>query len=160
MSDERRVTSDRERMMPAISMWQPWATFVCLGWKTIETRTHERLKSLKGKRIVIHATQKVDESAFMNMYYPKSLSMLDAINLTGFVNMNRGRLLCTATVAAARWAPNVQFDEHEEWNKKAMCDVAGKFCLFLEDIEPLRERVPFKGRQGIFYVPETGTAGS
>ena len=42
----------------------------------------------------------------------------------------------------------------EGWDIKAMCEVAGKFCLFLEDIKPLRSRVPFRGRQGIFNVPD------
>jgi len=46
------------------------------------------------------------------------------------------------------------FVEHEEWNRQAMCEVEGKFCLFLEDIKPLTTRIPFRGRQGIFNVPE------
>ena len=137
-------------------MWQPWASFVAMKWKTIETRTHERFKGLVGERIAIHATLKVDKTAFLNEYYPSCMVGPRQIdNLVRFVTTCRGNILCTATVSSARWAPNVDFVEREEWNKKAMCEVAGKFCFFLEDIEPLREKVPFKGRQGIFHVPDS-----
>lgn len=49
--------------IPVITLWQPWATWVILGWKTIETRTHNRFKSLAGKTIYIHAAKKWDANA-------------------------------------------------------------------------------------------------
>jgi predicted transcriptional regulator len=41
--------------MKVITLWQPWASFIALGWKTIETRTHDRFKNLVCERIAIHA---------------------------------------------------------------------------------------------------------
>jgi hypothetical protein len=46
--------------IPIISLWQPWAQWVALGWKLIESRTHNRFKSLLTKRIGIHASAKWD----------------------------------------------------------------------------------------------------
>ena len=140
--------------MEAISLWQPWATFVSVGWKTIETRTHQRFKGLVGQRIAIHATMKVDRLGEWTEHLRPDLSTLDSFNLDRLIGMSRGTIVCTATVTAARWAPNVGFVEREEWNRQAMCEVGGKFCLFLEDIKPLRIRIPFRGRQGIFNVPD------
>lgn len=49
-------------IIPVITLYQPWATFIMLGWKTIETRTHDRLKSLLGKTIGIHAGKHYDKN--------------------------------------------------------------------------------------------------
>src|ERR1700686_5562808 len=46
-----------------ISLWRPWAEWVMLGWKTLETRRHARFKTLVGKRVGIHASQKWDKDA-------------------------------------------------------------------------------------------------
>ena len=138
--------------MKTISLHQPWATFVTLKWKTIETRTHQRFKSLVGKRIAIHAAQKIGNMPELE-YFPQ-MGQVQARNLFACIKRWRGVLLCTAKVTKAIWAPNVDFVEREEWNRKAMCDVAGKYCLFLEDIKPLKYRIPFRGRQGTFNVPD------
>lgn len=138
--------------MKAITLWQPWASFVFMGWKTIETRLHSRFKGLVGQRIAIHAALKLEDAVLANKYTP----LMNYSEIQSFwrdVEICRGKIICTAIVAAARWAPNVDFVEREEWNKKAMIEVAGKFCLFLEDITRLRERIPFRGRQVPFDVP-------
>jgi hypothetical protein len=124
-----------------------------MRWKIIETRTHERFKSLVGQRIAIHAAMKVDKAGIFNEFLPH-MSSIQLVNYGLFIDICLGKIICTATVNAARWAPNVDFVEREGWNKKAMCGVGGKFCLFLEDIEPLTTRIPFRGRQGIFNVPD------
>src|SRR3972149_4902156 len=45
--------------MKVITFYQPWATMILDGVKTIETRTHDRFKNLQGHRIGIHAGTKV-----------------------------------------------------------------------------------------------------
>ena len=100
--------------MKAISLYQPQATWVALKWKTIETRTHHRFKSLEGKRIVIHATQKTDVTAFKNRYFlDRAVYTPEMANYRKYLAMS-GRLLCTARVVNARWAPNVGFNLREE----------------------------------------------
>jgi hypothetical protein len=46
-----------------ISLWRPWAEWVMLGWKPIETRLHTRFEKLVGKRIGIHAAKVWDRKA-------------------------------------------------------------------------------------------------
>ena len=140
--------------MRAISLWQPWATFVAMKFKVIETRPHERFRSLVAEKIAIHAALKVDRLGEWIDYLPLKISLLQAENIETLVKLSRGTIVCTATVMAVRWASNVDFKERERWNRQAMCEVGGKFCLFLEDIKPLTTRIPFRGRQGIFNVPD------
>jgi len=47
--------------MKVITLWQPWASFIAFGWKSIETRTHNKFESLKGNRIAIHAGKNWDK---------------------------------------------------------------------------------------------------
>ena len=143
--------------MKAISLHQPWATCIAMKWKTIETRTHARFKSLEGQRIAIHAAKKVVPiTSFFCECLPLDGTHHDILkvnNITRFVEICRGKIVCTARVVKARWAPNIGFDLREKWNKQAMCEAAGKFLLFLDEIEPINP-IPFRGRQGIFNVPD------
>lgn len=52
-------------------LFQPWASWIMKEWETIETRTHNRFASLKGKTILIHAGKTTDYSAFKNAYLPE-----------------------------------------------------------------------------------------
>lgn len=141
--------------MKAISLWQPWATLVALRWKKIETRTHSRFKSLEGERIAIHAAKTVKEVPFsLAQYLPRMDHFIQIQNLAQFIEMCRGKIICTAYVANVGWAPNIDFDLREAWNKQALCDVAGKYLLFLDEIETLKKMLPFQGRQGIFNVAD------
>jgi len=54
--------------MKIISMHQPMATWVILGWKTIETRLHDRFACLKGQRIGIHSTEKFYSVSFNDLF--------------------------------------------------------------------------------------------
>lgn len=60
-----------ENIYPVITLYQPWATWIVRGWKTIETRTHNKFACLIGKTILIHAGQKTDASAINNPYLTK-----------------------------------------------------------------------------------------
>lgn len=62
MSTELFPIPDSDEM-PVISLWQPWAQWVILGWKTIETREHNRFRHLAGKRLGIHAAKHWDKNA-------------------------------------------------------------------------------------------------
>ena len=141
--------------MKAISLHQPWATCVAMQWKMIETRTHARFKSLVGQRIAIHAAKKETHVPAQLYDYLSDAQRNDPAigEAILFIDDNRGKILCTVRVVRAQWAPNVDFDVREEWNKKAMCETAGKYCLFLDEIEPIYP-IPFRGRQGIFNVPD------
>lgn len=145
--------------MKAITLYNPHAQWICMKWKTIETRMHNRFKGLVGGRIAIHAALKIDDAAFFGKHFMDRMhdsgnGPLAIQNQLALSRMWRGKVLCTAVITEARWAPNVGFVERDEWNRRAMCEVAGKYCLFLDEIRPLKEPMIYKGRQGIFDVPE------
>lgn len=139
--------------MKAISLRQPWAAWVAMKWKKIETRTHDRFRSLEGQRIAIHATQKIDIPQMANQHLPP-MAMLQTENMARYIVMTRGRILCTAKVVRSQWLEPGRCDLMEKWTREAMCDIAGKYLLFLDEIKPLRKALPFRGRQGIFNVPD------
>jgi hypothetical protein len=89
---------------PAITLWQPWASWIAWGWKTIETRTHDRFRCLAGKRIAIHAGLGLDGHAHSEarrwMTHERWTSRMDWESERTFP---RGEVVCVATVAEARW---------------------------------------------------------
>ena len=138
--------------MEAISLHQPWAQWVALNLKPIETRTHSRFKRLKGERIAIHAAKKWDPAA-----WDAAEEYLTPIQVarTRYLRILDGEIICTVRVVDARWSP-LGFEEQSrlDLNKKALCETGGKFLLFLDEIKPLTHTIPFRGRQGIFNVPD------
>jgi len=129
--------------MPIISLWQPWANWVSLGWKPIETRKHERFKGLVGKRIGIHASLKWDKDAMTLAANYLTYEQYDATR--NFLRIG-GAIICTAFVREhRRLTPS---DAH-----LALIECDNKrFGLFLEDVQSI-EAIPAKGKQGIWYAP-------
>lgn len=131
--------------MKVISLHQPWASWVALGWKTIETRTHTRFKSLVGQTIGIHAAKHWDNEWFMksfNYYLHVELKFRTEDNLS-FIEP-RGFLIATAFVDDFRLLNN-------DDSMQALCDCSGDdlFGLILSNIAQI-EPIPMKGSQGIF----------
>jgi hypothetical protein len=124
--------------IPVITVHQPWASLIIEGYKTIETRTHDRFKCLVGKRIGIHASKQIRccaASVRSNLgYYPR----FEPIH---------GCILGTAWVADFR-----SLREEDHW--KALLhekECRGRYGLFLTDIKKFDNPIPAKGQQGIWY---------
>lgn len=89
--------------MRAITLYQPWASWVAWGWKSIETRTHDRFRYLVGARIGIHAGPKWDYNAIR-----EATPWLTEAQLDQHDRMMRdrlypmGALVATASVASVR----------------------------------------------------------
>lgn len=124
-----------------ISLWQPWAQWVALGWKSIETRTHPRLRSLVGQRIGIHATRKVDRSALFAA--ERWLTDAQFEKTTHFPETSG--IICTVKVIDFRALTPA--DESQAFIECA----TARFGLFLSD--PHEFKLPhIRGRQGIFTI--------
>jgi len=77
--------------MKAITLWQPWASFIAVGIKPFETRDWAPPKWLIGKRIAIHAAKKrVDLS---------NLEWAHRCGIEGEPPL--GAVVCTAILAGA-----------------------------------------------------------
>jgi hypothetical protein len=134
--------------IPCITLWRPWANWVALGWKPIETRLHDRFRSFKGRRIAIHAGQKFDWSAVK-----AAIPYLDddrnaKARLLGFPQ-TAGRIVCTAMVEDARW-----LDDGDSARALIDCGSVRRFGLVLADVREVPHALSeiVKGRQGPFTV--------
>ena len=130
--------------MKCITLWQPWATWIALGWKTIETRTHPRFVGLVGKHIAIHAGLRWDKDAVRLA----SIWLADwqVLQTRSFRDIH-GVVVCTAHV-----------DRHTRLSgdcsraAKIDCCHTKRYGLFFSDIQKLPEAMPAKGHQGIWNV--------
>ena len=133
-------------MMKVITLWQPWATWVALGWKTIETRTHNRFACLEGKTIAIHAGKKFDDKAMLIASdYLKNKGLQAEANV---VLYPKGLILCTAFVREFGFINNLAhcIDALIECHNGG----EGRYGLYLENITELKYPIKTKGSQGIW----------
>lgn len=128
--------------MKVISLYQPWAHWVSVSVKSIETRLHNRFKSLVGGEIAIHACKKYDNLAYNT-----------AKNFTRYYLLDHekdqliyGAIICTAFVRKVGWLKSSH-------SKKACinCDNTNRFGLFLDNVKLLKKPIFGVGRQGIFH---------
>lgn len=124
---------------PVITLYQPWATWIMRGWKSIETRTHNRFSCLVNKTILIHAGKQTDGNAIKNPYLTKEQLLHnpdEMINgyILGSVFVNDFRELTT----------------NAEQRSLIECTTK-RYGLFLEKIDRWKIPIPEKGEMGIWY---------
>jgi hypothetical protein len=129
--------------IPVISIGNPWAAWLMMGWKTIETRTHPRLASLSGKVIGIHAAQKWDEAA---IFQARPFLTDEQIQRTETFLRVGGAIIGTAKIGEHR--PLTSED-----SEAALIDCATtqRWGLIIESVN-LIEAIPMRGKQGIWYA--------
>ena len=152
--------------MPAITLWQPFATLVADGHKTVETRSHDKAAKYVGKRIAIHAAKrKVTDRELMN--FPNTIH--DA--LAKYYDGGRWwheQIPYGAAVATAKLVKVAQVVAH--WEDEYASDMAethdgdsgpiddfgdfsvGRWLWFLDDIRKLDTPYPATGRQGFWTL--------
>lgn len=125
---------------PAITIYQPWATWIVRGWKTIETRTHNRFACLNNKTVLIHAGMKTDAAAANNPYLTREQIMH---NPEAVVN---GYILGSVHVSDFRKLDLID-------SKAALIDCGSveRYGLFLDQIVQYPQPIPVKGDMGIWY---------
>lgn len=141
-------------LLPCISLWQPWASLVMLGLKTIETRSWPVPPRIFAHspyadgsvRVLIHAakTRKyltTAPAAFARQHYPEGIHC-PAGAILGSVNLQRCQLI-TEEFATGLTAQERAFGNYEP----------GRFAWVLQGPDPLPPH-PYRGRQGWFWVPQ------
>lgn len=128
-----------KNIYPVITLYQPWATWIMRGWKPIETRTHDRFKSLLNKKILIHAGQKTDQSAINNPYLTKEQLLFNPDE------MINGFILGNAFVYNIR-----RLDSQDAKKALIECDTE-RYGLELSHINKFEEPIACKGEMGIWY---------
>jgi hypothetical protein len=129
-------------ILPVITIYQPWATWIIRGWKNIETRTHERFKSLLHETILIHAGLQTDSSdlTINNPYLTREQILHDPDEVIN------GAILGSAYVDACGWLCG---DNYE--NRNALIETKNRYGLFLTNIKKFSSPLLVKGSMGIWY---------
>jgi hypothetical protein len=132
--------------VPTITLYQPWATWVALGWKTIETRAHQRLKSLAGKWIGIHAGKHWDANAIA----PTNEGAIMKIH--GWERETRmARNVACAVIAIAHVKEHRWLDARDSAAALCDCGFYSVYGLVFDQIHKLPEPVPMPGGRLIWY---------
>lgn len=132
------------QIYPVITLYQPWATWIMWGWKTIETRTHNRFACLNGKEILIHASLTYDNFAMPNHY----LDEIQFRHASDYKHYEKGVILGSAKVIDV----GVLTEKHSLPARIDCGDtLIQRYGLFLTDIIPFELPIPAKGGMGIWY---------
>lgn len=113
--------------MKALSIKQPWATMILCGPKHVENRTWET--NYRG-RLLIHAGKNIDREAIRRFSAIYSFDELPSgiLGVCDLVNVSR--------MVRSSW--------HE----------VGMVGFYLGNVRRFKQPIPFKGRLGIFDVPD------
>jgi hypothetical protein len=121
----------------------PWANWVALRWKPVETRLHKRFRTLVGKRIGIHCSLKWDKTAIGQA--SKYITPEQIIQTRHMLKIG-GAVICTAIVKEFR-----KLTANDSQAALIDCGEIERYGLLLEDVQII-EAVPCKGRQGVWYM--------
>lgn len=139
--------------MRAIGLWQPWGEWLINGDKLIETRPRP-MRTLVGQRVAIHATLREPmeaRAAAITAAYEARLPLPDLDKLP------HGALIGTVFVDECfqMTATYVRY-VREHWPREfALGDYAeGRWAFTLKDPMPFSWPVPWRGKQGVFMVPD------
>lgn len=129
--------------MRAISLWQPWASAIVLGLKSVETRDWET--KYRGP-ILIHAAKTWQRSQRDFADYEHSVGRLPE-------RVPLGALLGVAELVNCAATDEIEFllDPIE---RRYGDYTAGRFGWQLADVRRFVEPIGFTGRQGFFNVPD------
>jgi hypothetical protein len=152
----------------AISLWQPWASAIALGSKTIETRHWST--QYRGP-LAIHAAQRKVRSELqdygLDPIWQGALHLLPPDKSAGDIFMLPfGAIVATCNLIGcltseeifrcrAAQVLKVHGTFPHSWTEEMMGNLSdGRYGWILADIKPLAAPVPFKGKQGFFNVPD------
>ena len=142
--------------MKTIRLWQPYASLIAAGVKTIETRGQPPPKGVIGQRTAIHAAKAIETADVRNRERHHRIAA--ALNDPEWEqNIPRGAVVCTVILDHAA---QVNGPEHNgqvtvdgnhlvavnEWGDFG----PGRWLWFLRDVEPVDPSAPARGRQGFW----------
>ncbi len=132
-------------IIPAITLYQPWASLIAVGAKRYETRSFPAPRRLLGQRIAIHAAKR--EITLVGLDF-KAARAIMAVVPTSVYSLPRGVVVCTAFLAESLPAESVEPDLFGDYSP-------GRFAWRLEDILPVTPHIPARGRQMIGWPWES-----
>lgn len=161
--------------MPAITLWQPWATLVAEGVKMIETRHWPAPHALIGQRIAIHAAKKFDREITIAIVgdenydrycesggvercriadMPAVGKVVVALGYVPLATLPVGSVIATAVLSKC--------ERFTQDGVRKLCAVygadqldygdftVGRYGWFFRDIQKFDKPIPARGAQGIW----------
>lgn len=158
-----------EATIPAISLWQPWATAVALKSKEYETRHWST--DYRGP-LVIHAAKRLvrSEMELLRCRYFWRAALKLPPNLTIWGRVPFGALVAVCDLTGCFPTEEIRPGYLDQpricsdpahggvgtWTERDMGNFeSGRFAWHLENVQALPEPIPFKGAQGFFRVPKS-----
>ncbi|MDQ0510946.1 hypothetical protein [Ancylobacter amanitiformis] len=149
-------------IVKALTVWQPWASLIILGFKPYEFRGWPAPISLRGKRVAIHAgarpvraTEVADlivrlkgDDAWTTCLKPEALEFLERVKLTPGI-LPRSHILGTAVLGA----PMRSYEIVGEFGGTINDSDRDEHCNWawpVSEIEQIKPPVPAKGAQGFW----------
>ncbi len=136
--------------MKAITLWQPWASLIALGHKTIETRSWET--RYRGP-LAIHASKRFAraEREMVENEWPFNL-VLNTVELPlGYIVATATLRACMSLDGRERYSPVFrQYMDECPYQHEFGNFARGRFAWLLDDVQPLAEPIPARGSQGLW----------
>ncbi len=150
--------------MKALSLWQPWASAIALGSKTIETRNWST--DYRGP-LAIHAAkhwdrsiaEAVTEDEFVGALWALWPDVLGPARARSILPFGSIVAVCDLVDVRATESFGPEIDvEHGcryRWTERQMGDFhPGRFGWLLANVRALTRPVPYRGERGLFDVPD------
>jgi hypothetical protein len=125
--------------IPAMTLWQPWASLIAIGAKPYETRSRPPPARLIGQRIAIHAARKRVRLKDLDADTLGAISRAPG-DARWMDTMPLGSVVCTAVLAEALPVERVSHDPFGDYRP-------GRWAWRLEDVMPLDPPIPARGAQ-------------
>lgn len=141
------------KQLRAISLWQPWASAIALGVKTIETR--EWVSRYTGP-LLIHAAQKkstANRELFAGVLTHEEIHK--AFYLAGLDDYDRlpfGAIVCAVEMTCCRTITRNNSKPLPEHERLLGNYTPGREAWHFESARKFDEPFPCSGRQGFFFV--------
>lgn len=144
--------------MKAISLWEPWASLIRCGAKTIETRSW--ITYYRGP-IAIHAAKRCVRWEIADLLdeddWQSGLAPLAHDDSMGVVHVDDLAFGCIVAICNLHCCvPTEQIGDHVIDREGHFGNyMPGRFAWCCTAVRALREPLPYKGRQGLFNIADT-----
>lgn len=133
--------------MKALSLWQPWASLMAAGLKTIETRSWPT--RYRGP-LAIHAVKRpltVGEHELIHRWIGMKLLSLDWLTM----RLPFGAIVAVVQLVRCEPAGTFRVDLlNEAFGNFA----SGRWAWITQGVRLLAQPIPYRGMQGLFDIPD------
>lgn len=127
--------------MKAISLWQPWATLVAVGEKSMETRSWST--RYRGPLLICSSKKKLSTFTILPFLVRGGIGLSDLLYGHALALVDLTHIFKTEEVFADLSVTEKYFGDFSP----------GRYAWQLENLRRLEEPFPVKGKQGLFTLP-------